>query len=86
MTREEISRKQAASARGYDLQGEEDIGDEVMDMTPEEFLDFVGTHRTTITNPVSVSRRVLQRKLSRLEKERRMLTRCIIKIKILIGN
>lgn len=84
MSREEVRSKQLQAARGHDLAGD-DLGDEVADMTPEEFLEFIGkADRVRITNPLT--RRALRRKLRAMERERSMLTRCIVQIRGLIGD
>jgi hypothetical protein len=86
MPREQIARKQASSARGYDSVDMSDVADDVMSMSPEEFLSFVGREDVTITNPTRPMRVALRRKLARFRRERRILTICIVRLKAIVGD
>jgi hypothetical protein len=94
MTREEIERKEVQSARGYDLQGQPEVGDAVMGMEPEEFLEFVGREDVKIKNPpqardlrrriTEINLRQLKKKKAKLEAENITLAKRVNRIRRVI--
>ncbi len=62
MTEDELDTKIEQSAQGYELLGDPDTADEVIDMSPAEFLEFVDREDVKIVNPSKDEKKKRKRK------------------------